>query len=110
MPVLRRCWLPDRHFGYKIGIITDGRPEGQRAKIEALGLEKLVDQIIVTDELGGVEMRKPNPTSFCLMSELLGTEYKDMCYVGDNAQKDFIAPLQLNMRCLWVRNGEGLYL
>ena len=51
----------------KVGIITDGRPEGQWAKIRALGL--CVDEIIVTDELGGVEYRKPNPLAFRLMSE-----------------------------------------
>ena len=37
----------------RIGIITDGRPECQRNKIEALGLNKMVDDIIITDELGG---------------------------------------------------------
>lgn len=98
-----------RLSGYKTGIITDGRPEGQRAKIRALSLEELVDQIIVTDELGGVEMRKPSPVSFCLMSERMGIEYEEMCYVGDNILKDFIAPAKLNMRCIWVRNSDRVY-
>ena len=31
-----------RKKGYLLGLITDGRPEGQRAKIKALGLEKLI--------------------------------------------------------------------
>lgn len=50
--------------GIKVGIITDGRPEGQRNKIKALGLEELVDDIIITDELGGIQFRKPNDISF----------------------------------------------
>ena len=29
--------------GLRVGIITDGRPEGQRNKLEALGLCNLVD-------------------------------------------------------------------
>lgn len=45
--------------GIKVGIITDGRPESQRNKIKALGLEELVDDIIITDELGGIQFRKP---------------------------------------------------
>lgn len=98
-----------RLSGYKTGIITDGRPEGQRSKIKALELECLVDQIIITDELGGIQTRKPNPTSFCLMSEWLGTKYEEMCYVGDNVKKDFIASIQLNMRCIWVQNEDGIY-
>ncbi len=98
-----------REAGYQLGVITDGRPEGQRAKIAALGLESLVDRIIITDELGGVEYRKPNPAAFVRMSELLGVECSEMCYVGDNIRKDFIAPEQLGMRCVWVRNEDGLY-
>ena len=95
--------------GYFVGVITDGRPEGQRAKIEALGLEKLVDHIIVTDELGGIEFRKPNPQAFQMMKEEAGVEYSEMCYIGDNIRKDFVAPQQLGMRCIWFRNKDGLY-
>ena len=50
--------------GIKIGLITDGRPEGQRNKLEALGLD--VDDVIVTDELGGVQFRKPCDIAFRL--------------------------------------------
>ncbi len=75
--------------GYKLGIITDGRPEGQRNKIKALGLDKIMDFIIVTDELGGETFRKPNPKAFELMREALGVEFDEMMYVGDNPKKDF---------------------
>lgn len=92
----------------KIGIITDGRPEGQWAKIHALKIQ--ADAIIVTDELGGVEFRKPNEKSFRLMRERLGTEYSRMVYIGDNIKKDFIAPGKLDMRSIWFRNQDGLYV
>ena len=93
----------------KLGIITDGRPEGQRAKLRALCIEPLFDEIIVTDELGGTQYRKPDPTAFRLMSERLGTRYDRMAYVGDNIRKDFIAPEALGMRCIWFQNPDGLY-
>ncbi len=99
-----------REKGYFLGVITDGRPEGQRAKIEALGLEKLVDHIIVTDEFGGTEYRKPNQMAFKVMREKLGVEYSEMCYVGDNIKKDFIAPKELGMRSIWFQNKDGLYI
>ena len=98
-----------RADGYKIGIITDGRPEGQRAKIKALGLDTLADHIIVTDELGGVEYRKPNCAAFVNMHEALGVPFDRMCYVGDNVRKDFIAPEKLGMRCIFFDNADGLY-
>lgn len=62
----------------KLGIITDGRPEGQRAKIEALGLTKYFEKIIITDELGGKEFRKPNEKAFVLMKEYFGCNYDEM--------------------------------
>ena len=98
-----------RQKGLKLGLITDGRPEGQRAKIQALGLEEMFDYIIVTDELGGTEYRKPNPKAFELMGEALGITYAEMCYVGDNIRKDFIAPLQLGMKAIHFANQDGLY-
>lgn len=91
----------------KVGIITDGRPEGQWAKIRALGIQ--VDEIIITDELGGVEFRKPNPAAFRLMQERLTVPFERMVYVGDNTQKDFIAPENLGMRTIWFRNPDGIY-
>ncbi len=75
--------------GLKIGIITDGRPDGQRNKIEALGLDSAADCIIVTDELGGTEFRKPCKVAYELISENLNVAFDEMIYVGDNPAKDF---------------------
>ena len=99
-----------RKNGLKIGIITDGRPEGQRAKLQVLGLESMVDEIIVTDEFGGPEFRKPNPKAFQVMREKLHVSYDEMCYVGDNTKKDFVAPKELGMKSIWFKNPDGLYV
>lgn len=99
-----------RKNGLKIGIITDGRPEGQRGKIAALGLESMVDAILITDELGGPEYRKPCEKAFYLIRDMIGINgYAKMCYVGDNIKKDFIAPGKLGMRSIWFKNADGLY-
>lgn len=95
--------------GIRVGIITDGRPEGQRNKIVALGLENLVSDIIITDELGGVQFRKPCDIAFRIMARRWRLPYEEMVYVGDNVNKDFHAPRQIGMQCLWVRNVDGLY-
>lgn len=94
---------------YQLGLISDGRPEGQRAKIQALQIENIFDYIIVTDELGGVECRKPNPLAFQKMRQYFGVEYAQMCYIGDNILKDFIAPEQLGMKSIHFNNPDGLY-
>lgn len=98
-----------RKKSFFVGIITDGRPEGQRAKIKALDLKKYVDHIIITDELGGIEYRKPNKKAFVLMKERFGIDYPKMCYVGDNIKKDFIAPEKLGMKTFFINNINGIY-
>lgn len=93
-----------------IGIITDGRPDGQRKKIEALELKNMVDKIIITDELGGIEYRKPNETSFKVMQEFYQVPFSKMVYIGDNKNKDFIAPKKLGMGYIYFLNSKGLYV
>lgn len=93
----------------KVGIITDGRPEGQRNKIKALGLESLVDDIIITDELGGSQFRKPCDIAFRIMQNRWRLPYEQIVYVGDNPNKDFQACRQLGMRWKYFRNEDGLY-
>lgn len=99
--------LKDR--GIKVGIITDGRPEGQRNKLKALGLDKMIDDIIVTDELGGVQFRKPCDISFRIMQNRWRLPYEQIIYIGDNPNKDFQACRQLGMRWRYLKNKDGLY-
>lgn len=81
-----------KNKGIKVGIITDGRPEGQKSKLKALGLEVLMDDIIITDELGGIQFRKPNDISFRIMKNRWRIPFEQIIYVGDNPNKDFQAP------------------
>lgn len=95
--------------GIRTGIITDGRPEGQRNKIEALGLVEMVDDIIITDELGGTQFRKPCDISFRIMQKRWRKPFEALLYVGDNPAKDFQAAKQLGIKSVWFRNKDGLY-
>lgn len=95
--------------GKKLALITDGRSEGQRAKIRALGIENVFDSVIITDELGGIEYRKPCKKAFVLTVEGLGVPYEKSVYVGDNVNKDFVAPNKLGMQSILVKNQDGLY-
>ena len=95
--------------GIKVGIITDGRPEGQRNKLQALGLNSFVDDFIITDELGGIQFRKPCDIAFRIMQTRWKLPYAQIVYVGDNPNKDFQACRQLGMRWKYFRNEEGLY-
>ena len=95
--------------GIKVGIITDGRPEGQKNKIKALGLEKVIDDVIITDELGGIQFRKPCDIAFRIMQNRWKIPFEQIAYIGDNPNKDFQAPCQLGMRSIYFYNKDGLY-
>jgi len=98
-----------RDAGIKVGIITDGRPEGQRNKIQALGLESIMDDIIITDDLGGEQFRKPCDIAFRIMMTRWRLNPSDILYIGDNIAKDFQAPLQLGIRSYFYNNPNSLY-
>ncbi|HHW69954.1 MAG TPA: HAD-IA family hydrolase [Clostridiales bacterium] len=100
-------WLKDN--GFKIGIITDGRPEGQWNKIKALGLQEYCDAIIITDELGGVEFRKPNAKGYEKMLKILNIKSEEALYVGDNIAKDFVTANRLGITTVMYKNEIGLY-
>lgn len=78
--------------GFTLGLITDGRSLTQRNKIAALGLDSFFpeENIIISGEIGS---EKPSELNYRHFSDL----YKDarFTYVGDNPQKDFIAPARL---------------
>lgn len=95
--------------GIKVGIITDGRVSGQKKKLKALGLDKLMDDIIITDDLGGTQFRKPCDIAFRIMQRRWKIPFEQLLYVGDNAAKDFQAPKQLGMRSAYFKNADGLY-
>lgn len=95
-----------KQSGFMAGIITDGRPEQQKLKIKALGLKNLIDKIIITDELGGVEYRKPCPKAFIEMSEKFNVSFEEMVYVGDNPSKDFVVKKFLPIKTVeFISNG-----
>lgn len=79
--------------GIIFGIISDGRMTQQRNKIEALGLKKYIDEenIIINDV---VERFKPDRRSFLYYMKKYGKDY-DYWYIGDNTNKDFVAPNSL---------------
>lgn len=78
-----------RDSGKRIGMITDGDSARQRKKVAALGLLNMVDELLVTGDLG-LSYWKPHPRSFEVMQNRLDADR--LTYVGDNPHKDFVAP------------------
>lgn len=95
--------------GMRLGIISDGDPLRQHNKLKACGGEELFDRIIITDELGDLSYRKPDPRSFEIMAEALGSTYEEMAYVGDNPAKDFYIKRIYPIRTVRIVRPYGIY-
>lgn len=90
-----------RQHGLQIGIITDGMGAVQRRKVAALGLNRLTDIILCTDELGR-EYWKPSLVPYQVALEYLDVEPAEAAYVGDNPQKDFHGANLLDMMTIQI--------
>ena len=96
-----------------LGIITDGREITQKQKVKALGLEEWIplEMVEINEDK---KYFKPNHWSYDRMMLKCNEKYPNsdfaFFYVGDNTEKDFIAPNQLGWTsiCL-LDNGKNIH-
>ena len=92
-----------------IGLITDGTPEVQRAKVDALGVADRFARIVYTHELGGRSFAKPHAASFEAMQAAIGAPGDRFVYVGDNPSKDFVAPNRMGWTTVQVVRPQRIH-
>ena len=75
-----------RADGWRLGILTNGLPATQRAKVEALGLESRVDAVLYAEEHapGG----KPSRAAFVAALNALGVPSERVVFIGDDLVND----------------------
>lgn len=93
----------------KIGVITDGRVDGQQNKVDALSLSTYAECIILTEKFGGEIYRKPHPISFINMAQKLEIDYTEMLYVGDNPVKDFAISEVLPIKTVEIERDRKIH-
>jgi putative hydrolase of the HAD superfamily len=104
VPALDALRLPPE----RLGVITDGPVEMQRAKFEALDLAPRFGPVIYTD-LWGVEFRKPHPRAFEEFEKCARCPADRCVYVSDNPAKDFAAPHRRGWTTVRVVRPGGLH-
>jgi len=96
--------------GFHLGLITDGFKSTQRNKVISLELDKYIEIIVITDELGdNREFWKPSEKPYTVIKDYFNVEYNEMIYIGDNINKDFIAPIKLGMESILYSNKNSIY-
>lgn len=87
----------------QVGIITNGPTEVQRAKLMLLGLEGLVDFVLISEEFGAA---KPDPSIYHAAVARMGVEPGDVVFVGDTAEFDMAGAHAAGIRSVWI-NAES---
>ena len=89
-----------RGAGVRIAILSNGATEPQRTKISQTGLDRLVDEVVVTGELG---FHKPDVRAFEAALELLKARADDSAMVGDMLHSDVEGGLAAGFgRIIWL--------
>ena len=91
-----------------LAIISDGPPDSQRRKVQALRVAHYFEMIVLTG-VWGAAFSKPHLRAFQLVQTTLHPADGRFIYVADNPEKDFIAPAALGWLTVRVRRPEGLH-
>ncbi|MGE6753781.1 HAD family hydrolase [Rossellomorea sp. NPDC071047] len=82
----------------RVGIITNGSTQRQKAKIMNTGLNHYFDTIIISEEAG---MSKPDKRIFELALSKLNVQPEDALLVGDDLEKDIAGCQHSNIKGIW---------
>ncbi len=93
-----------RRNGYRIGMITNGESEFQRAKLRSSGLLPYFDLVVVSGEVG---VAKPQAEIFGLCADGLDVEISRCLFVGDNPKTDLAGAENAGMDFMLVRRRKS---
>ena len=83
---------------YPLGVITNGLPDVQYAKLEALRIRHLFDCIVLSEEVG---VEKPDPRIFHHAASLLEVAPERSLHVGDSYDADVVGARNAGMMACW---------
>jgi 2-haloalkanoic acid dehalogenase type II len=85
----------------RLGIVSNGRGQFQMDAIQALGIDRCFDVILISEWEG---MKKPDPRIFKKALKALETEPKEALYVGDHPDNDVLAAKAVGMKTAWKKD------
>lgn len=92
-----------RQAGWRVAVVTNGPVETQSVKVEATGLDDLVDAVCISGEVG---VHKPHPLVFRTAAARAGASLEGAWMVGDNLDADVQGAHGVGARAIWVRPQE----
>lgn len=95
-------------YRLRLGCVTDGWLAVQQRKIEALGVEPLLDALVIADEWGR-DFWKPHPKPFHTCCARLGVEPSEALFVGDNPERDMVGAHRAGLTSIRIRRPGGYF-
>ncbi len=93
-----------RSKNVQIGLLTNGPSDGQRTKLETLGISDYFDEIFISGETG---YDKPNSNAFTNALSKMQVSPGDSMMIGDNLDYDVFPALNLGMHAVFLnRSGH----
>ncbi|MEK4357454.1 HAD family hydrolase [Paenibacillus sp. FSL M7-1455] len=84
----------------KLGLITNGSPHAQHAKIDKAQIREYFDVVIVSGEAG---FHKPDKRLFELALSRLEAKPENSWYVGDHPRNDVFGATSAGLKAVWLR-------
>jgi len=82
----------------RIGIVTNNLLDEQRDKLAYCGLAPLVDELVVSDDVG---VSKPERGIFDIALDRLGVRAEEAVMVGDSWANDIVGAVGAGIRAVW---------
>lgn len=89
--------------GFIVGLLTNGAESHQRKKINALGLNKILENELIYIS-GAFGIDKPDPAIFNHIAQALKLDGKQCLYVGDSWRNDVVGATRANWNIVWFNH------
>jgi putative hydrolase of the HAD superfamily len=98
----KRCI--QRFLSWTKYIVTDGNKLVQANKVNALNIKQFFKHIYITRNYG-IDKEKPSPYCFKKIQAKENVQAKNIVYIGDNSNKDFINLKKIGIRTIRIKQG-----
>jgi putative hydrolase of the HAD superfamily len=83
---------------FSMGVVSNGLPDVQYRKLDAIGLGGIFSCIVLSEEIG---IRKPDPKIFQYTADILQVQPIECLYVGDSHRNDIVGAKTAGMKACW---------
>jgi len=94
------CLNELKKMGMKLGIYTNGLSGYAQLKITSTGIDKLMDFILCSGDIG---IEKPDKRGFAMLAEGLDLPLEELVFVGDHPHIDVNGARNAGMTGVWIK-------